>query len=450
LIGLRDQPKDTSMFETTVDSAAVRLWEEWPALSAKKRVRRFKQLPRHEADDFFLSLEPREQMTLLLSLPQGEQRLWMRLLPPDDAVDLIQEASPEERDRLLEMLDDITRREVRALLAHAEDDAGGLMNPRFARIRPEMTVGEAIRYLRKQATSVETIYYLYVLDNDQTLRGVVSFRQLFQATEEAVVRDIMVTDVVSVPEHMDQELVARLFQKHNVLALPVVDEGGKMVGIITFDDIADAIREEATEDIQKIGGVEALEAPYLTIEFTRLLKKRAGWLAALFLGEMLTATAMTHYQDEIAAAVVLALFVPLIISSGGNSGSQATTLVIRAIALGEVRLRDWWRVLRREIAAGLGLGLILGTIGLTRILLWQAIGGTYGVHFMRIALTVAFSLVGVVLWGSVAGSMLPFVLRRAGFDPASASAPLVATLVDVTGLVIYFTIASVVLRGVML
>jgi len=438
------------MFETTVDSAAVRLWEEWPALSAKKRVRRFKQLPRHEADEFFLSLEPREQETLLLSLPQGEQRLWLRVLPPDDAVDLIQEAPAEERDRLLEMLDDTTRREVRALLAHAEDDAGGLMNPRFARIRPEMTVGEAIRYLRKQATSVETIYYVYVLDNDQKLRGVVSFRQLFQAAEDAVVRDIMVIEVVTVPEHLDQELVARLFQKYNVLALPVVDDGGKMVGIITFDDIADAIREEATEDIQKIGGVEALEAPYLTIEFMRLLKKRAGWLAALFLGEMLTATAMTHYQNEIAAAVVLALFVPLIISSGGNSGSQATTLVIRAIALGEVRLRDWWRVLRREIAAGLGLGLILGAIGLSRILVWQAIGGTYGVHYMRIALTVAFSLVGVVLWGSVAGSMLPFVLRRAGFDPASASAPLVATLVDVTGLVIYFSIASIVLHGVLL
>ena len=438
------------MFETTVDSAAVRLWEEWPALSTKKRVRRFKQLPRQEADDFFLSLEPREQMTLLLSLPQGEQRLWMRVLAPDDAVDLIQESPAEERERLLELLDDTTRREVRALLAHAEDDAGGLMNPRFARIRPEMTVGEAIRYLRKQATSVETIYYVYVLDNDQTLRGVVSFRQLFQAAEDKVVSDIMVTDLVTVPEHMDQELVARLFQKYNVLALPVVDQGGKMVGIITFDDIADAIREEATEDIQKIGGVEALEAPYLTIEFTRLLKKRAGWLAALFLGEMLTATAMTHYQNEIASAVVLALFVPLIISSGGNSGSQATTLVIRAIALGEVRVRDWWRVLRREVGAGLGLGLILGSIGLARILLWQAIGGTYGVHYLRIALTVAFSLVGVVLWGSVAGSMLPFVLRRAGFDPASASAPLVATLVDVTGLVIYFTIASIVLRGVLL
>ena len=438
------------MFETTVDSAAVRLWEEWPALSAKKRVRRFKQLPRDEADDFFLSLEPREQTMLLLSLPQGEQRLWLRVLAPDDAVDVIQEAPTEERDRLLELFDETTGREVRALLAHSEDDAGGLMNPRFARIRPELTVGEAIRYLRKQATSVETIYYVYVLDSDQTLRGVVSFRQLFQAAEDKLVRDIMVTEVVTVPEQMDQELVARLFQKYNVLALPVVDAGGKMVGIITFDDIADAIREEATEDIQKIGGVEALEAPYLTIEFTKLLKKRAGWLAALFLGEMLTATAMTHYQNEIASAVVLALFVPLIISSGGNSGSQATTLVIRAIALGEVRLRDWWRVLRREVGAGLGLGLILGTIGLVRILLWQAIGGTYGVHFMRIALTVAFSLVGVVLWGSVAGSMLPFILRRVGFDPASASAPLVATLVDVTGLVIYFTIASIVLRGVML
>jgi magnesium transporter len=438
------------MFETTVDSAAVRLWEEWPALSAKQRVRRFKQLPRHEADEFFLSLEPREQETLLLSLPQGEQRLWLRVLPPDDAVDVIQEAPPEERDRLLELLDEATRREVRALLAHAEDDAGGLMNPRFARIRPDMIVGEAIRYLRKQSAQVETIYYAYVLDGEQRLLGVVSFRQLFQTPEDTRIDQIMRTDLVTVPEHMDQELVARLFQQHDLVAMPVVTDTGRMVGIITFDDIADAIREEATEDIQKIGGVEALEEPYLTISFTRLLKKRAGWLSALFLGEMLTATAMAHFQQEIAAAVVLALFVPLIISSGGNSGSQASTLVIRAIALGEVRLRDWARVLRREIGAGLGLGAILGCLGLLRIFLWQTVGGMYGVHYLQIATTVALSLVGVVLWGSVAGSMLPFVLRKAGFDPASASAPLVATLVDVTGLVIYFSIASVVLHGTLL
>jgi magnesium transporter len=324
------------------------------------------------------------------------------------------------------------------------------MNPRFARIRSEMTVGEAIRYLRKQSAQVETIYYAYVLDAEQRLRGVVSFRQLFLAPEEASVQDVMRRDLVTVPEHMDQELIARLFQQHNLLALPVVDAAGKMVGIITFDDIADAIREEATEDMQKIGAVAALEAPYLTIAFRRLLKKRAGWLSVLFLGEMLTATAMAHFEQEIAAAVVLALFVPLIISSGGNSGSQATTLVIRAMALGEVRLRDWWRVLRREVGAGAGLGAILGAIGLLRILVWQAVGGVYGVHYLRIGATVALSLVGVVLWGSMAGSMLPFLLRRAGFDPASASAPLVATLVDVTGLVIYFTIASVLLRGALL
>lgn len=432
------------------ESLAVQLWEEWPALSMEERVTRFKQLPSHEADDFFLSLEPLEQETLLLALPRGEQRLWFRLLPPDDAADLIQETPAEERDRLLDLLDETTRREVRALLAHAEDDAGGLMNPRFARIRSDMTVGEAFRYLRKQSPQVETIYYAYVLDGEQRLRGVVSFRQLFQAPEDRRVADVMRTDLVTVPEHMDQEQVARLFQQHDLLALPVVNETGRMVGIITFDDIADAIREEATEDIQKLGGVEALEAPYLTIDFPSLLKKRAGWLAALFLGEMLTATAMAHFQEEIAAAVVLALFVPLIISSGGNSGSQASTLVIRAIALGEVRLRDWWRVLRRELGAGLGLGAILGTIGLARILLWQAVGHVYGVHYFKIAATVGLSLVGVVLWGSVAGSMLPFMLRRAGFDPASASAPLVATLVDVTGLVIYFSIASIILRGTLL
>ena len=439
------------MSETFADTSdAVRLWEQWPALSVEERVSQFKQLPSNQADEFFLSLEPREQATLLLTLPRGEQRLWLRLLPPDDAADLIQEASGEERERLLELLDEVTRQEVRALLAHAEDDAGGLMNPRFARIRSEMTVGEAIRYLRKQSAQVETIYYAYVLDAEQRLRGVVSFRQLFVAPEDTRVQDVMRADLVTVPEHMDQELIARLFQQHNLLALPVVDDAGRMVGIITFDDIADAIREEATEDMQKIGGVAALEAPYLAIAFSRLLKKRAGWLSVLFLGEMLTATAMAYFEQEIAAAVVLALFVPLIISSGGNSGSQATTLVIRAMALGEVRLRDWWRVLRREVGAGAALGAILGTIGLLRILVWQAVGGVYGVHYLRIGATVALSLVGVVLWGSMAGSMLPFLLRRAGFDPASASAPLVATLVDVTGLVIYFTIASVLLRGALL
>jgi len=223
-----------------------------------------------------------------------------------------------------------------------------------------------------------------------------------------------------------------------------------MKGIVTADDVVDVVREEATEDMQKVGGVEALEAPYLEIEMSRMIRKRVGWLCVLFLGEMLTASAMGFFEKEIARAVVLALFIPLIISSGGNSGSQATTLVIRAMALGEVRLRDWWRVVRREFLAGLGLGLVLAIIGFIRIVLWEALFHTYGPHYIGIAATVSISLVGVVLWGTLAGSMLPFILRRLGFDPASASAPFVATLVDVSGLVIYFTAAAAILGGTLL
>ena len=434
-----------------VPTAAIDLWEEWPALPEAERVARFKALPHDEADDFFLSLDPAEQGNLLFALPAGERRLWLRLLAPDDVADMIQAVPQAERPALLDLLDDATLREVRALLAYEEDAAGGLMSPRFARTRPDMTVDEAISYLRKQAAQVETIYYAYVLDDEQRLKGVVSFRELFQKPGDTHIRDIMHTELVTVREEMDQESVARVYLEQDLLAIPVVDAEGRMKGIITYDDIADVVREEDTEDVQKLGGMSsALEEPYLTAPLADLIKKRAGWLAALFLGEMLTATAMSHYETEIASAVVLALFVPLIISSGGNSGSQATTLVIRAMALGEVRLRDWWRVLRREVSAGMVLGAVLGTIGLARILVWHFVGGSYGPHYAVVAATVAVSLVGVVLWGSVTGAMLPFVLRRLGFDPASASAPFVATVVDVTGLIIYFTVASIILRGSLL
>jgi magnesium transporter len=337
------------------------------------------------------------------------------------------------------------------LLAYAEDAAGGLMNPRYARVRPEMSVDEAISYLRRQAREqIETIYYAYVLDAQQHLRGVVSFRELFAAPGEKKIQEVMHTNVVTVSEQLDQEAVSQLFAQHDLIALPVVDAEGRMKGIVTVDDIVDVVQEEATEDIQKIGGLEALEGPYLQIGFASMVRKRAGWLSALFLGEMLTATAMGYYEHEIERAVVLALFIPLIISSGGNSGSQASTLVIRAMALGEVRLRDWWRVVRREVAAGLVLGAILGGIGLTRILLWPSRAQVYGEHYVLVGLTVAASLVGVVLFGTIAGSMLPFILRGLGFDPASASAPFVATLVDVSGLIIYFTVASFILYGVLL
>jgi magnesium transporter len=380
-----------------------------------------------------------------------ERRTWLRLLAPDDAVDLIQAVPVDERQALLGLLDPPTRSEVTGLLAYAEDQAGGLMNPHYARLRPDMSVVEAISYLRRFAREHrDSTYYSYVLDDDTRLLGTVSFRELFAADGHQRIADVMCPDPITAAEHLDQEEVSRIFAAHHFLALPVVDAEGRMKGVVTIDDVVDVVREEATEDIQKMGGTEALEAPYLTIGFGAMVRKRAGWLGVLFLGEMLTATAMGRYQDEIARAVVLALFVPLIISSGGNSGSQASTLVIRAMALGEVGLRDWWRVIRRELASGIVLGSILAAIGLVRILTWQGVFHVYGDHYGLIAATVGLSLIGVVTFGTLAGSMLPFLLQRIGFDPASASAPFVATLVDVTGLIIYFSVANLVLRGTLL
>jgi magnesium transporter len=427
------------------------LYDAWPVLSLEERVEGFEYLTRDAADNFFLQLGVRERAQLLLALPTGERRLWMRMLAPDDAADLIQEASSDQRDNILSLLEDPMRREVKGLLDYAEDEAGGLMNTRYSRLRADMTVDEAISYLRRDARGrKKTVYYVFVVDPEERLHGVVSFRDLLVAPGDKFVRDVMRKEVISAPEDLDQEALSKLFMRHHLLMMPVVDAAGRIKGVVNLNDIVDVVQEEATEDIQKLGGVQALEEPYLQVPLSRMIRKRAGWLAALFLGEMLTATAMGQFEAEITRAVVLALFVPLIISSGGNSGSQATTLVIRAMALGEVRLRDWWRVIRREVFTGLGLGLILATIGLIRILVWQGLFDAYGEHYFLVALTVAFSLVGVVLWGAVAGSILPFILRALNFDPASASAPFVATLVDVTGLVIYFSIAAVLLRGTLL
>jgi magnesium transporter len=341
-------------------------------------------------------------------------------------------------------------RHGRAASPYPEDEAGALMHAGYVRISPEMTVEEAIAEIRQQAGQVEMIYYAYTLDESQHLMGVVSFRELLSAERSRKVREVMHTDYVFVLEDADKETVAQLLAKRRLLAVPVLDQEGHMQGIITSADVAGLIQQEAAEDILKIGGMEALDGPYLEVTFGQMVRKRAGWLAILFVGEMLTATAMGFFSAEIERAVVLALFIPLIISSGGNSGSQATTLVIRAMALGEIRLRDWWRVIRRELAAGLVLGSILGIIGISRIVLWHTVRGTYGPHYLVVAVTIGLSLIGVVMFGTTAGSMLPFLLRRCGLDPASASAPFVATLVDVTGLVIYFSVANVILRGILL
>jgi magnesium transporter len=427
------------------------LREAWRLLSPEERLESFALLSPEDAQEFFLEMRPADQLIIVRESPPAIRRAWLRLLAPDDAADLLQEAEPEERAELMALLDPTTRREVNALLAYEEDDAGGLMSPRYARLRPDMTVDEAIGYLRMQARqNLETINYAYVLDAQQHLLGVMSLRELFTAPGEKKVSEVMNTDLETVSEDTDQETTSQLLARHGIIAIPVLDADGRMMGIVTWDDIVDVVEEEATEDIQKMGGSEALDAPYLQVGLLQMIRKRAGWLSVLFLGEMLTATAMGYYEQEIARALVLAIFIPLIISSGGNSGSQATTLIIRALALSEVRLRDWWRVFRREFLAGACLGGILGVLGFARVMVAHTAFGSYGAHALPIAFTVAVSLLGVVLLGTLAGSSLPFLFRRLGFDPASASAPFVATLVDVTGLIIYFTVASLLLRGTLL
>jgi magnesium transporter len=441
----------TSTPLATITTPVSRCLENWPAWSPDERWAEFAALARTAAEELFLDLDPDYQAEILERIPPQDRRSWVRLLPLDDTVDLVQAFPEEGRESLLELLDPFTRAEVRGLLTYAEDRAGGIMTPQCALLRPEMTVDEAVSYLRAQAKGqAETIYYAYVVDQERRLLGVLSFRDLFAAPGKSLVREVMRKDIISIPEQMDQEEVGNLFSKHDLMAIPVVDDERRLKGIITVDDVVNVVQQEATEDIQKIGGSDALGGAYLELPFVTMLKKRAGWLVLLFVSEAFTATAMGYFEHEIARAVVLALFIPLIISSGGNSGSQASTLIIRALALGEVRIRDWWRVFLREMSMGVALGSILGTLGLLRIVVWPTRETVYGEHFMLLGLTVAASVLGVVLWGTLTGSMLPFLLRAAGFDPAVASAPFVATLVDVTGIVIYFATASAILSGTLL
>ena len=421
--------------------------EQWLAVPSDERVPAFQALPRAEAAEVFQALDPSEQVVLLHDLSLQERRIWLRLLPLDATADVVQHAdNDEERIALLDLLDSVTRVEVQALLAYADDEAGGKMNPRYARLRPEMTVEQAIFYVRHQTgRQIDLIYYLYIVDEHDHLVGVLSFRDLLTARPQARIADIMRRDFTAVHEDDDQETVARVLQNAGLLAIPVVDDAGRMKGIISADDVLDVLQDEATEDIQKLGGTEALDLPYSRTGIVTLVRKRAGWLSILFVGEMLTATAIGFFEHELERAVILALFLPMIISSGGNTGSQAATLMVRALAIGEVRLGDWFRVMRREIATGAALGVILAVIGVTRVLTWHYAFGSYPDHAFQLAATIGAALFGVVLWGSIVGGMLPFALRRLGFDPATASAPFVATLSDVTGLVIYFVVAKLIL-----
>lgn len=426
--------------------------DHWSQFNYNQRIEHFNELSRTDAEELFLNLSPSDQYELIKEITPLQKRSWIRMLAPDDAADLIQEVNdPEHKDELLSLLDPQTKREVSALLAYAEDDAGGIMSSRFMRLRPYMTVDEAISYIRIQAkTQVETIYYAYVLSPEQTILGVVSFREIFSSPLNKKIEEIMHTDIVSIPDDLDQEQIGQIFSKHELMAIPVIDQNKKMVGIVTFDDVAQAVQEEATEDIHKIGAVETLEAPYLQISFNKMIQKRVFWLMILFIGQMFTASAMGYFEQDLQKAVVLSLFLPLIISSGGNSGSQASALIIRAMALGEVKIKDWWRVFIREVALGLTLGSILGFLGIFRVYFWPWRAEAFGEYYGRISLAVGFSVVGVVLWGTISGSMLPFLLRKLNLDPASASAPAVSTIVDVTGVVIYFSMAKIFLSGFLL
>jgi magnesium transporter len=413
-----------------------------------------------------LAALPFDVAVLVLDEPELENRLEImraldvptcgRLLAAmsaDQQAELFREMPEEEQARLLPTLHPKAQEALQLLLRYPPESAGGIMTTEFLTVPTTWTVEEALQLIRRVGGAKETVYAVYVIDPaNGTLRHVVSLRELMLSDRSRRVVDVGGTrKVLTVAPRTDREDVARMISKYDLLAVPVVDTDGRVLGIVTVDDVIDALVAETTEDVQKFGGMEALDEPYMEITLGRMLRKRGGWLAALFIGEMLTATAMGYFEHEIERAVVLALFVPLIISSGGNSGSQATSLIIRAMALGEVRLRDWWRVAFRELPSGLCLGAFLGVIGAFRILLWQRIGWyNYGPHYLLVAMTVGAALVGVVTFGSLAGSMLPFVLRRLGFDPASASAPFVATLVDVTGLVIYFSVGLVILRGTLL
>jgi len=387
---------------------------------------------------------------LLASRPAREIVRLLQELAPDDAAALMDRFPEPLADEVRELMrGQHPTAQIAEVLGHREGTAGRIMNPRVFALPEDATAGEAVNAIQ-QLGGAEMSFYLYVIDERRHLVGVVSLRRLLLVPPQGRLKDIMTTDVISVGVETPEEEVARKVSSYHLLAVPVVDDENKLVGTVTVDDVIEVIRDTTTEEFQKLGGLEALDEPYVRTPMLTLVKKRARWLVVLFLGEMLTATAMSYFEREIARAVVLALFVPLVISSGGNSGSQAASLIIRALAVGEVTLRDWWRIMRREVVSGLALGAILGSVGFIRVSLWQQLFGTYGAHWFLLALTVLFALVGVVMWGTIAGSMLPFVMKRLGADPATSSAPFVATLVDVTGLVIYFTVAAAILRGTLL
>jgi magnesium transporter len=419
-------------------------------LSPEDQAIAFRLLPRQDAAETFEYLDQDGREALLKTLSKEDVAALLNDMAPDDRTTFLEELPANVTRELLSLLTPKERAIAVTLLGYPERTVGRLMTPDYIAVKEDWTVQQVLDYVRTHGRDSETLNVIYVVDHAGALIDDIRIREFLLTDPKHSVSELMDRRFVALKAADDQAAAVVAFKQHDRSALPVTDSAGVLIGIVTIDDVLDVAEAEATKDIQRIGGSEALDEPYMQIAMHRMVRKRAGWLTALFLGEMLTATALGFFENEIGKAIVLTLFLPLIISSGGNSGSQGSTLVIRALALGEVKLRDWWRIMRREIVAGFALGTILACVGFLRITVWSAFSDIYGAHWLLVAITVAVALIGVVMWGTLIGALMPLLLRRLGFDPATSSAPFVATLVDVTGLIIYFSVASVILRGTLL
>src|SRR5579871_636688 len=414
-------------------------------------VKLFQHLDPTQAARAFKFLRKKKQEIIIKSLPEQKAAELLNNLRPDDRTAFLSLLPGNAVKELLKILDPQVRAETLELLGYPAGSVGRLMTPDYVAIKRTDSVQDVLDIIKHRGKATETLNFLFVVDDAGVLIDDINIKEFLVVENNILVEQIMDHQFIALKVNHAQKEAIGIFRNNSRFALPVTDDNGVLLGIVTLDDVLRLSEKEDTREIQKIGGSEALDEPYTTISFVNLIRKRAGWLIILFLGEMLTATAMGHFEGEIERAAVLAMFIPLIISSGGNSGSQASSIIIRAMALGEIGFRDWWRVMRREILSGLVLGLILGIVGFLRITIWQQLHWyDYGEHWILVAITVFFALIGVVLWGTISGSMLPLILKKLGADPAASSAPFVATLVDVTGLVIYFTVAFVVMRGKLL
>ncbi|ARM31486.1 magnesium transporter [Prosthecochloris sp. HL-130-GSB] len=460
MIGTPILPEIRELIERRNFSALQRIFTDWlpvdlaeliSDLPENEQAILFRLLPRGVATETFEYLDIDAQQNLLQALTKKDVTHILNSMSPDDRTEMLEELPSTVVQELLKLLSFEEFKIAKTLLAYSEGSVGRLMSPDYISVKKDWAIAQVLDYIRRYGHDSETLNVIYVIDDYGKLIGELASRELLLSQPERIVKDLISEEkIITLTATQDQQDALEAFKRYDRVALPVVDSNGYLIGIVTVDDMLDVAEEEETEDIQKFGGIEALEEPYMDLPLLQVIKKRGVWLIVLFLGEMLTASAMAFFEDELSKAIILATFIPLIISSGGNSGSQAATLIIRALALGEISIKDWWRVMRREILSGLVLGSVLGLIGMFRVVFWSLILGTYNIEWLTIGYTVGASLVGVVLLGTLAGSMLPLVLQRLGLDPATSSAPFVATIVDVAGIVIYFSVATVFLRGILL